>query len=127
MKPAGLCKADKRVKDGKTLTVKLVIPAGVAVSRSEGAIIQNMLAQINVQVEIDTVPSDDFFDKYVTPGRFDFTLFSWIGTPFPISSVQSIYRSRQGTTSGRTTRGSAPMKSTGSIMRQLRNSIPLRR
>ena len=40
---------DKRVKDGKTLTVKLVIPAGVAVSKSEGAIIQNMLAQINVQ------------------------------------------------------------------------------
>ncbi len=82
---------DKRVKDGKTLTVKLVIPAGVAVSKSEGAIIQNTLAQINVQLEIDTVPGDDFFDKYVAPGRFDFTVFSWLGTPFPISSVQSIY------------------------------------
>ena len=48
---------DKRVKDGKTLTVKFVIPAGVAVSKSEGAIIQNILAQINVQLEIDTVPN----------------------------------------------------------------------
>src|SRR6185295_18104044 len=59
---------DKRVKDGKTLAVKLVIPAGVAVSKSESAVIQNLLAQINVQVEINSVPLSDFFDKYVTPG-----------------------------------------------------------
>ena len=82
---------DKRIKGGKTLAINLVIPAGVAVSRSEGALLQNMLAQINVQMEIDTVPGEDFFDKYITPGRFDFTVFSWLGTPFPISSTQSIY------------------------------------
>ena len=81
----------KRAKDGKTLSIRLVIPAAVAVSRSESELIQNMLAQVNVEVNIDTVPGDDFFDKYVTPGRFDFTVFSWIGTPFPISSSQSIY------------------------------------
>ena len=33
----------------------------------------------------------DFFDKYVTPGQFDIVPFSWIGTPFPISSTKSIY------------------------------------
>lgn len=81
----------KRMKGGKILVVRLVIPAAVAVSRSEGELIQNMLAQINVDVNIDTVPSDGFFDKYVTPGRFDFTLFSWMGTPFPVGSAQSIY------------------------------------
>ena len=37
------------------------------------------------------MPSDDFFDKYVIPGNFDITPFSWLGTPFPISSAQSIY------------------------------------
>jgi len=86
-----IVQGNKRVKGGKTLLVKLVIPAGVAVSRSEGALLQNMLAQINVQLDIDTVPGDDFFNKYITPGRFDFTVFSWLGTPFPISSTQSIY------------------------------------
>jgi peptide/nickel transport system substrate-binding protein len=79
------------MKNGKPLVVRLVIPAAVAVSRSEGELIQNMLAQINVDVNIDTVPSDGFFDKYVTPGRFDFVLFSWMGTPFPVGSAQSIY------------------------------------
>jgi peptide/nickel transport system substrate-binding protein len=27
----------------------------------------------------------------VTPGQFDFTIFSWIGTPFPMSSSKSLY------------------------------------
>lgn len=87
---------DKRVKDGKPLVVNLRIPAGVPVSRSEAAVIQNLLAQVNVQAEINAVPLDDFFDKYVTPGHFDFTIFSWMGTQFPISSGQSIYQKPTG-------------------------------
>ena len=86
----------KRVKDGKPLVINLRIPAGVPVSRSEAAVIQNLLGQINVQVEINAVPLDDFFDKYITPGHFDFTIFSWMGTQFPISSGQSIYQQPTG-------------------------------
>lgn len=82
---------NKRVKDGRTLSINLVIPSGVSVSKSESELIQNMLAQIAVQVEINTVPVSDFFDKYISPGRFDFTVFSWLGTPFPVSSSRSIY------------------------------------
>jgi peptide/nickel transport system substrate-binding protein len=83
---------DKRMKDGKPLVIDMRIPAAVPTSRSESAVIQNMLAQINVQLEINAVPLDDFFDKYVRPGHFDFTLFSWMGTQFPITSAQSIYQ-----------------------------------
>jgi peptide/nickel transport system substrate-binding protein len=82
---------NKRVKNGRALVINLVIPGGIAVSRSEAELVQNMLAQVNVEVDINTVPTDGFFDKYITPGRFDFTLFSWLGTPFPISSSRSIY------------------------------------
>jgi peptide/nickel transport system substrate-binding protein len=63
----------------------------VATSRQESELIQNMLGQVGVTLMISTVPSPDFFDKYVTPGQFDLTIFSWIGTPFPISSSRSIY------------------------------------
>jgi peptide/nickel transport system substrate-binding protein len=90
-------KDGKRMKDGKPLVVTLTIPAAVPVSRSEGLVIQNILGQINVQLEINTVPLDDFFDKYITTGTFDFTLFSWMGTQFPISSGQSIYQKPTGT------------------------------
>ena len=48
---------------------------------------------IGVKVDIKTVPSNDFFDKYIIPGNFDVSPFSWLGTPFPISSSLSIYSS----------------------------------
>ena len=83
---------DKRVKNGQTLALNLVIPGGAATSRSIAELIQNMLAQVNVSVSINTVPIDNFFDKYITPGQFDLTVFAWMGTPFPVSSSESIYR-----------------------------------
>jgi len=87
---------NKRVKDGETLAINFVIQGGFAFSRSEAELIQNMLAQVNVDVNINTVPTDDFFDQYITPGRFDFTVFAWIGTPFPISPKISIYKKPAG-------------------------------
>ncbi len=80
-----------RKKNGRALEITCVIPAAVAASRQEAELMQNMLAQVGVKLTIDTVPSPDFFEKYVTPGQFDLTIFSWIGTPFPISSTKSIY------------------------------------
>ncbi|HKT80184.1 MAG TPA: ABC transporter family substrate-binding protein [Vicinamibacterales bacterium] len=84
-----------RKKDGKTLTVNIVIPSGVVASRQESELIQNMLARINVTVNIDTVPTSDFFAKYVIPGQFDMTIFSWMGTAYPVASKKSVYAKPQ--------------------------------
>jgi len=80
-----------RRKDGKPLEITTVIPSGIATSRQEAELIQNMLAQVGVKVTINTVPSPDFFAQYVTTGQFDFTIFSWIGTAYPMSSARSLY------------------------------------
>jgi peptide/nickel transport system substrate-binding protein len=80
-----------RTKNGKPLELTMIIPTGVATSRQVAELVQNMLSGIGVKVVIRTVPIDDFFDKYVTPGQFDLTLFSWMGNAFPISSMKSIY------------------------------------
>jgi glutathione transport system substrate-binding protein len=82
---------DVRMKDGKPLKVRFVIPANVATSAQESQLVQQMLKAVGVQVDIETVPLGDFFEKYVNPGNFEFTVFSWIGTVFPISSSKSIY------------------------------------
>ncbi len=87
---------DVRKKDGKELAIRFVIPTQVASSQQESSLIFNMLKEIGVKVNIDAVPSDDFFDKYINTGSFDFTVFSWIGTPFPISSAKSIYAQVKG-------------------------------
>jgi peptide/nickel transport system substrate-binding protein len=52
---------------------------------------QNMLAQVGVRLLINTVPSQDFFEKYIRPGQYDFTVFSWLGTPYPIASAKGMY------------------------------------
>ncbi len=80
-----------RRKDGRTLEINFVIPSAVATSRQESELVQNMLGHIGVKVNINTVPSPEFFEKYVRPGQFDFTVFSWLGTAYPIGSAQSIY------------------------------------
>ena len=85
---AGSSTATVRKKDGSTLEINFVIPAAVATSKQESELIQNMLGQVGVTVPINTVPSPDFFENYITPGQFDFTVFSWMGTPFPISSFE---------------------------------------
>jgi peptide/nickel transport system substrate-binding protein len=82
---------DVRRKDGRALEITAVIPSAVPASRQETELMQNMLAQIGVRLTIDTVPAQDFFEKYVRTGQFDFTVFSWMGTPYPISSSRALY------------------------------------
>lgn len=84
---------DYLAKGGKTLEIGFTIPAGIQSSKNEGELFQAMMKQIGVKVDIKTVPSNDFFDKYIIPGNFDVSPFSWLGTPFPISSSLSIYAS----------------------------------
>ena len=91
---------DARSKDGQRLEIRCVIPGAVQVSRQESELIQNMLARVGIKVNIDTVPASDFFDKYVNPGQFDITLFSWIGTAYPMSSAKSIYVNPQTNANG---------------------------
>jgi peptide/nickel transport system substrate-binding protein len=85
-----------RTKGGQDLTIRFVIPAGVSSSQKEAELVQGMLAQVGAKVDIQTVPGGDFFENYVNVGDFDFTVFAWIGTPFPISPNTSIYGQPQG-------------------------------
>lgn len=83
-------------KDGKVLNLTFIIPAGVKTSSDEAALQQKALGTGGIKVTIKSVPSDPFFPQYVEVGKFDLTIFSWIGTQFPISSAQSIYTSTGG-------------------------------
>ncbi|WNV76575.1 ABC transporter family substrate-binding protein [Geodermatophilus sp. DSM 44513] len=85
-----------RTKDGQPLSIRMVIPSGVAASAQEAQLIQSMLAQVGAELQIETVAANEFFNSYVLIGNYDMTVFAWLGTPFPISSSQSIYAEPQG-------------------------------
>ncbi|GIH24522.1 hypothetical protein Aph01nite_28320 [Acrocarpospora phusangensis] len=80
-----------RVREGKELTVRFVIPSGLQLAKSEGEIVQTMLRPLGVRLTIQTVPSSDFFTKYVIPGNYDIAPFSYVGTPFPVSASYGTY------------------------------------
>ena len=80
-----------RAKEGRDLVLRFVIPSQVATSEQEAELVQGMLADVGVKVIIETVPTANFFKDHITPGNFDVTVFSWLGTVFPVSSSKSIY------------------------------------
>jgi peptide/nickel transport system substrate-binding protein len=84
-------KGDVRVKDGRQLRLRYVVPSGLQLARSEAELVRRALQQIGIQVDVKTVPSDEFFTGYIIPGKFDLASFSYVGTPFPISRVHGQY------------------------------------
>lgn len=81
-------------KNGKPLDLQFVIAAGTKTQEDESALQQKALQQAGIKVTIKPVPADPYFPDYITVGKFDLAIFSWIGTPFPISSAKSIYTSK---------------------------------
>ncbi len=79
-------------KNGKQLSVAITIPSQTPNSKAEGEIAQASLKAAGIKLTLNTVPSNDFFPKYIDPGKFQLTTFTWIGQPFPIASALSIFK-----------------------------------
>ncbi|MEU9112319.1 ABC transporter family substrate-binding protein [Streptomyces sp. NPDC048483] len=85
-----------RKKGGQELSLRFVIPSGTPASTNEGSMLTQMYQQIGVKLKVETVPVNDFFDKYITPGDFDISPYSLLGTPFPASGASNIYTAKGG-------------------------------
>ncbi|MEU2790202.1 ABC transporter family substrate-binding protein [Streptomyces sp. NPDC007100] len=85
-----------RKKGGEELKLRFVIPTGQPASKNEATILTQMWAQVGVQLDIRTVPVNEFFDKYVTPGDFDVAPYSFSRTPFSATGSSNIYASDGG-------------------------------
>ncbi|WP_243717143.1 ABC transporter family substrate-binding protein [Actinomadura sp. KC345] len=85
-----------RSKDGRTLALRFVFPSGVPTSEREGELARALLERIGVRVDIEPVPADDAFGRHVTPGNFDIVPFSWLGTSFPVSTMQPVFAKPHG-------------------------------
>ena len=119
-RPAGSSGAAAcRKKDGKPLTLRFVIPAGVpgqqAGGRADAGDAQGDRRQGRHRRRCRATT---FFDKYVIPGNFDITPFSWLGHAVPdLVGAVDLRQAREGRQrrarrSSRTSRGSASTRST---------------
>ncbi|MFI9405705.1 ABC transporter family substrate-binding protein [Nocardia sp. NPDC052316] len=81
---------DVREKDGRKLEIRDVMyNQDVWVQMAQ--IIQQNLAQIGVKLNIETKPGTGFFTDVIQPGNFDVGQWTWVGDPFPLSSLNQIY------------------------------------
>ncbi|MFG1790880.1 ABC transporter family substrate-binding protein [Nocardia sp. NPDC049149] len=81
---------DVREKDGKKLEIRDVMyNQDVWVQIAQ--IIQQNLAAVGVKLNIETKAGSGFFTKEIQPGNFDVGQWTWLGDPFPLSSLNQIY------------------------------------
>ena len=79
-------------KNGKQLAISITIPSQTPNSKSEAEIAQSTLKAVGIKLTLLTVPTDDFFPKYINPSKFQMTTFTWIGTPWPVGGALSIFK-----------------------------------
>lgn len=73
---AGWAEGNPRTKDGQPLKLSFVVSADASQSSVDAAtLIQQMLGQVGIQLTIDKVPGNDYFEKYVNRSNFDLVSF----------------------------------------------------
>lgn len=78
-------------KDGEQLKLTITVPADTATNIQRSEQVQADLGDFGIPVELETVPAQQYFSDYVIPGDFEMVSFSWVGTPFPISSSEALF------------------------------------
>lgn len=85
-----------RTKNGRTLTLRYVLPSGSTTAAVDQAqIVQEQLGLAGIKVQIQTVPVDDFGVKYLDRGDFDLTSFRNVDFTFP-SQAYSTFEEPEG-------------------------------
>ncbi|RPK91881.1 MULTISPECIES: ABC transporter family substrate-binding protein [Streptomyces] len=89
-------------KDGKTLTLRFVLPSGPGSQalRSVGDRIAAMLEKIGIGTEITKVPDESYFKDHIASGEYDLALYSWPATAYPATDGRPIYAKPEPATDG---------------------------
>lgn len=83
-------------KNGKDLTISFTELSGVTASQNEALQVQNQLKAVGIKVTIDPEPVSKFQSgELLTKHEFGMIAFSWLGTPYPYTSIQQIYGTNQ--------------------------------
>jgi glutathione transport system substrate-binding protein len=79
-----------RSKGGRPLKLTYVVSSSSTATFPQ--LIQNMLAQAGITIELQKVPGNDYFEKYVYRGAFDLVSFRNVDQLFPSQSY-TVFRS----------------------------------
>ncbi|MEV7597779.1 ABC transporter family substrate-binding protein [Kitasatospora sp. NPDC089797] len=80
-----------RVKDGRELTLGLLVPAGSATAGRTADALAAGLAEYGIAVQTRTAPAESFVEEQLTAGEYDLALFSWPVGPSPAAEQRAVY------------------------------------
>jgi glutathione transport system substrate-binding protein len=80
-------------KEGKPLQLRLSTTAGNKLREQQGVLIQAQMKTLGIDIRIDNSDSKTLFGTRLPKGDFDIANFAWVGTPFPASGANQIYKS----------------------------------
>jgi peptide/nickel transport system substrate-binding protein len=78
-------------KNGKPLSLRMVLPAGSPTLDDVGGRIARMLSGLGVRTEVSKVANDSYFQDHIAAGDFDLALYSWPGSAFPATDDTPIF------------------------------------
>jgi peptide/nickel transport system substrate-binding protein len=85
-----------RAKNGQPLTLRFISGAGNPIAEDIAKTAQNQLGAIGVQVDIESVPLNQFFHDFVDVGNFDLTSFQWVQNSAAFSNSLNVYQEPKG-------------------------------
>ena len=81
---------ERRSKGGEQLAIVMVVPSDSPSLAQRAALVQEDLTALGIEVEVRTVPAEEFFAQHLAGGDFDLTTFAWRTTRFPGTSAVAI-------------------------------------
>lgn len=80
-----------RTREGKPLTLVMPVPQDTGTSRARATMIAEQLAEIGVEVTLETVPDEEFFADRIVPLNFDLATFTHRGGAFPVVDAKRLF------------------------------------
>ncbi|GAA0680453.1 ABC transporter family substrate-binding protein [Kitasatospora atroaurantiaca] len=87
--------AAARTKDGKDLSLALLIPDGSATARRTADALTANLAEAGITVHSQPVAVGSFVKDHLATGDYDLALFSWPATGYPAGDERALYAKPQ--------------------------------
>ncbi|MFE0041749.1 ABC transporter family substrate-binding protein [Streptomyces albireticuli] len=86
-----------RMKDGKRLTLRFVLPEGSAAEplRAVGDRIARQLDAVGIHTEITKVADAGYFKDHIAAGTYDLALYSWPATAYPSTDARPVFAKPQ--------------------------------
>jgi peptide/nickel transport system substrate-binding protein len=78
-------------KGGKKLSFNISTTAGNQLRETQEQLIQAQAKQFGIDIKIKNAEADVLFGEWLPNGNFDIGNWAWVGTPFAVSSNQSIF------------------------------------